>query len=90
MGIPQIILRSVDIWQYFDPTLDFLVNEPPLFSFINPNLEQGCHYQQMASIELAILASGVDALVKVVAIIMQHLNDIEIKRYFQNSPCCKF
>lgn len=52
-------------------------NEPPFFTFINPNLEQGVPLNVNAIYRFSNVASGVDALVKVVAISNATLDNID-------------
>lgn len=52
-------------------------NEPPLFNFINPNLEQGVPLNVNAIYRFSNVASGIDALVRVVAISNATLDDID-------------
>lgn len=61
----------------FDPESGLSCNEPPLFSFVNPTLEQGVPLQVNAIYRFNNVASGVDALVKVVAINNATLDDID-------------
>ncbi len=67
---------SVDII-VFDPESGLSCNEPPLFSFLNPSLEQGVPLQVNALYRFSNVTSGVDALVKVVAINNATLDDID-------------
>jgi|GEM_PF-639447 len=77
-------IASVDI-AIFDPNSGLSCNEPPLFSFINPNLEQGVPLSTNAIYRFSNIASGVDALVKVVAINNATLDDID-NNGISNSP----
>ncbi|MBO6524053.1 MAG: DUF2341 domain-containing protein [Balneolaceae bacterium] len=67
---------SVDII-VFDPGSGLSCNEPPLFSFQNPSLEQGVPLQVNALYRFTNVTSGVDALVKVIAINNATLDDID-------------
>ncbi len=58
---------SVDII-VFDPGSGLTCNEPPLFSFTNPTLELGVPLQVNALYRFSNVTSGVDALVRVIAI----------------------
>ncbi len=61
----------------FDPGSGLSCNEPPLFSFQNPSLEQGVPLQVNALYRFTNVTSGVDALVKVIAINNATLDDID-------------
>ncbi len=75
---------SVDII-VFDPTSGLTCNEPPLFSFVNPSLEQGVPLQVNSVYRFSNVSSGVDALVRVVAINNATLDDID-EDGIANSP----
>lgn len=61
----------------FDPGSSLNCTEPPLFSFTNPSLEQGVPLQVNAIYRFSNIASGLDALVKVVGITNATLDDID-------------
>lgn len=61
----------------FDPSSGLTCNEPPLFSFVNPNLEQGVPLSINAIYRFSNIASGVDALVKVLDINNATLDNID-------------
>lgn len=61
----------------FDPGSVLSCNEPPLFSFNNPTLEQGVPLQVNAVYRFTNVASGVDALVQVIAINNATLDNID-------------
>lgn len=61
----------------FDPNSGLSCNEPPLFSFVNPMLEQGVPLAENAIYRFSNIASGVDAVVRVVEINNATLDDID-------------
>ncbi|MFV1884650.1 MAG: SwmB domain-containing protein [Balneola sp.] len=61
----------------FDPGSGLTCNEPPLFSFTNPSLEQGVPLQVNAIYRFSNVSSGVDALVQVIAINNATLDNID-------------
>lgn len=75
---------TVDI-VVFDPASGLSCNEPPLFSFSNHTLDQGTPLQANAVYRFTNVASGVDALVKVVTINNASLDNID-DNSIANSP----
>ena len=52
----------------FDPGSGMTCNEPPLYSFLNYSIEQGVQNQVNSVYRYSNVASGIDALVKIIAI----------------------
>ncbi len=75
---------TVDI-VVFDPGSGLSCNEPPLFSFNNHTLDQGSPLQVNAVYRFSNVSSGVDALVRIVAINNATLDNVD-DNGIANSP----